>query len=122
MHVQLTTVSVKGENGASLQTLSCTPDGKVVALVAPGRYGSVPAKGSAKPISEIRVFDAEGNPLSAWPLAFTAQSVAVSPSGVIYAAGDGKLAKFDAEGKSLGAAEVPHLAEVLKDQGFEIGD
>ena len=57
---------------AHLLAWSGRADGKVVALVAPGRYGSVPGKGSAKPISEIRVFDAEGNPLSAWPLSFTA--------------------------------------------------
>lgn len=115
-HEQLKTVSVKGENGASLQTLTCTPDGKVVALVAPARHGTVVGKDAAGPISEVRVFDADGNQLSAWPLGFTAQSVAVSPSGIIYVGGDGKLAKFDAEGKSLGAAEVPHLTEVLKDQ------
>lgn len=115
-HEQLKTVSVKGENGASLQTLTCTPDGKVVALVAPGRYVAVVGKDAAQPISEVRIFDAEGEFLTGWPLAFTAQSVAVSPSGVIYVAGDGNLAKFDAKGKSLGATEVPHLAEVLKDQ------
>jgi hypothetical protein len=114
-HEQLKAVSVKGQNGASLQTLASGPDGKIVALVAPPRYGGVPGAAKAKPVSEIRVFDGEGDELAKWPLSFTAQSVAVGPTGTIYVAGDGKLARFDAEGKSLGEAVVPHLAEALGD-------
>ena len=115
-HEQLKAVTVKGENGATLQTLAAGPDGKIVGLVAPGRYGVPRGASQAKPVSEVRVFDGEGTELAKWPLSFTGQSVAVGPTGTIYVAGDGKLAKFDSQGKSLGEAVVPHLAEALKDQ------
>lgn len=114
-HEELTAVKVEGEGGARLQTLSVTPDGKIVGLVAPARYAPIGEVGS-KTASEVQLFDAEGKALTKWTLAFTAQSIGVGPSGVIYVAGDGQLARYAADGKLLGQVEVPHLAEVLKDK------
>lgn len=113
-HEELTAVKVEGEGGARLQTLSVTPDGKIVGLVAPARYAPIGEKGVATP-SEVHLFDAEGKELTKWTLPFTAQSVGVGPDGVIYVAGDGQLARYAADGKLLAQVEVPHLAEVLKD-------
>jgi hypothetical protein len=114
-HEELTAVKVEGEGGARLQTLSVTPDGKIVGLVAPARYAPIGEAGAKTP-SEIHVFDGEGKELTKWTLPFTAQSVGVGPDGVIYAGGDGQLARYDAGGKLLNQVEVPHLAEVLKDK------
>ena len=113
-HEELTAIKVEGEGGATLQTLSATPDGKIVGLVAPARYAPIGEKGKKTP-SAIHLFDAEGKELTKWTLPFTAQSVGVGPDGVIYVAGDGNLARYAADGKLLGQVEVPHLAEVLKD-------
>lgn len=114
-HEELTAVKVEGEGGARLQTLSVTPDGKIVGLVAPARYAPIGEAGTKTP-SEVHLFDAEGKALTKWTLAFTAQSVGVAPSGVIYVAGDGQLARYAPNGKLLDQVEVPHLAEVLKDK------
>ena len=113
-HEELTAVKVEGEGGARLQTLSVTPDGKIVGLVAPARYAPIGEKGKATP-SEIHLFDSEGKELTNWTLPFTAQSVSVSPDGEVYVAGDGQLARYAVDGKLLAQVEVPHLAEVLKD-------
>jgi hypothetical protein len=112
-HVQTKTVSVKGENGTSLQTLAATPDGKVVALVSLSRYG---APATAKSVAEVRVFNEDGSEQTKWPLDFIGQSIGVGPDGAVYVAGDGQVARYSAAGKQLAKLEVPHLAEVLKDQ------
>ncbi|MCI0360977.1 MAG: hypothetical protein L0211_21060 [Planctomycetaceae bacterium] len=115
-HEQIAAVEVKGEEGSTLQTLSCTPDGKIVGLVAPGRYAPIGVTGKSAASSEVRLYSGEGKELQRWSLPFTGQSVGVGPNGTIYVAGDGRLAKYSADGKLLANVEVPHLAEALKDQ------
>jgi hypothetical protein len=112
-HVQSKTVSVRGENGTALQTLAATPDGKVAALVSMPRYGGAAAKNA---VAEVRILTADGAEEAKWPLEFMAQSIGVGPEGSIYVAGDGQVARYSAAGKLLAKAEVPHIAEVLKDQ------
>jgi len=114
-HDTLRTVEVRGESGGKLQTLSATADGKIVCLVGPDRYAVAGATAKAA-ASEIRVLDSEGKELSKWKLNFTGNSVGVAPDGSIYAAGDGRLARFSADGKLLGETELPHLAAALKDK------
>jgi len=115
-HEQVAAVVVKGEQGATLQTLSATPDGKIVGLIAPARHAPIGVSGRTAAPSEIRLFDSEGRQLERWSLSFRGQSVGVGPDGVIYAAGDGRVARYDGQGKLLSDVELPHLAEVLKDQ------
>jgi len=115
-HEQVAAIEVKGEQGSTLQTLSATPDGKIVGLVAPARHAAIGVAGKGPSPSEIRLFSSKGKETQRWSLAFTGQSVGVGPDGTIYVAGDGRLAKYSAEGKLLTEVEVPHLAEVLKDK------
>ncbi len=115
-HDQVAAIVVKGEGGSTLQTLTATPDGKIVCLVAPARHAPIGVAGKGAAPSEIRLFDSEGKETQRWSLPFTGQSVGVGPDGVIYAAGDGRLARYAADGKLLAEIDVPHLAEVLKDQ------
>lgn len=115
-HDQVAAVVVKGQGGSTLQTLSVTPDGQIVGLVAPARYAAIGVAGKRAAASEICLLDSAGQEIRRWTLPFTGQSVSVGPDGVIYAAGDGRLAKYSADGKLLAEVEVPHLAEVLKDQ------
>jgi hypothetical protein len=115
-HEQVAAIEVKGEKGSTLQTLAATPDGKIVGLVAPARYAAIGVAGNGPSPSEIRLFDGEGKELARWSLPFTGQSIGVGPDGTIYAAGDGRMAKFAGDGKLLADIEVPHLAEVLKNQ------
>jgi hypothetical protein len=106
-------IAVKGEDAANqLQTLCLSPDGNVVALVARPRYGPVSESAAT---SEIQVFDPQGNSVRRWKVKFLAQSVNAAPDGSILVAGDGRIARFDKNGRQLALAEVPHLALILKD-------
>jgi len=110
------TVKVTGERGATLQTLAATPDGHVVCLLGPSRYAVVGAPGSTTaPQSEIRLFDREGQEVRRWPVTFTGQSLAVGPTGDIFVAGDGRVARYSADGKLDVEVEVPHIIQLLKD-------
>jgi hypothetical protein len=114
-HETLKTVEVRGESGATLQTLTATTDGKIVCLVGPGRHA--PVGTTTKPAaSEIRVLSSDGAELKQWKLSFTGHSVGAGPDGSIYAAGDGHIARFSADGKLLAETDLPHLAEAMKSQ------
>lgn len=114
-HQLLKTVKVAGERGATLQTLTSTPDGHVVCLLGPSRYAAVGADASQSPQTEVRVFDRDGQEVRRWPVTFTGQSIAVGPQGDVFVAGDGRVARFTAEGKLDVEVEVPHIVQHLKD-------
>ena len=59
---------------------------------------------------EIRVFDPEGKRLRAWTSPVVPEALGVDPAGIVYVAGQGQLAKFDADGKLLLQKESPHAA------------
>jgi hypothetical protein len=117
-HKTVASISVKGFTGSagvpgSLQTICLNTDGKVVALVAPMKPFGTPVKGAT---AEIHLFDADGKFLKNWKVDFHVQSINCGPDGTIYATGDGKLARFDKEGKEIAAAAgLPHIAALLKD-------
>lgn len=113
-HAQKREIRVKGAPGRSLQTLALLPDGKVAALVAPGRHGEDEGNASAT-TSEVRVFDEEGEELAVWSVEFPAQSIGAGPDGSLFVGGDGRLARFSPEGKALETIELPHLKEAVSD-------
>jgi hypothetical protein len=113
-HKVARSVDVKGANGLTLQTLCLDPlSGNVVGLVATPKPFGAPVKGAT---AEVHVFDPSGRPVRNWKVDFHGQSINCGPDGTIYVAGDGKLAKFDKDGKPVGpTAELPHVAGLLKD-------
>jgi hypothetical protein len=113
-HKVVSSVSVKGEKGMTLQTLCLDGKGRVVGLVAPPKPFGAPMKGAS---AEVHLFDADGKPVKNWKVDFHATAVNCGADGSIYVAGDGKLAKFDADGKLVGEiTELPHVAAILKDK------
>lgn len=115
-HQLFKAVKVSGERGATLQTLAATSEGNVVCLIGPSRYAPVgQSESPTAPKSEVRMFDRDGKELRRWSVAFTGQSVAVGPGGEIFVAGDGRVAKFSADGKLDVETEIPHIQELLKD-------
>ena len=117
-HKVAASIDVKGFAGpggipATLQTICMNSDGRVVGLVAAAKPYGAPVNGA---IAEIHLFDADGKPVKNWKVDFHGQSINCGPDGSIYVAGDSKIAKFDKDGKPIGAtAELPHIASLLKD-------
>jgi hypothetical protein len=110
-HKVVDSISVKGEKGMTLQTLCLDGNGRVVGLVAPPKPYGAPVKGAT---AEIHLFDADGKPVEKWNVPFHATAVNCGTDGTIYVAGDGKIAKFDKDGKQIGkTTELPHLTEIL---------
>jgi len=106
-------IDVKGEKGLKLQTLCLDSMGRVVGLVAPPKPFGGPVKGAT---SEVHVFDPAGKPMHNFKVAFHGQAVNAGPDGTVFVAGDGKLAKFDKDGKQVGTTtELPFVADLLKD-------
>src|SRR5205823_11698357 len=91
-------------------------DGKIVGLVGPARYAPIGVEGAAAATSEICLFDREGKELQRWALPFAGQSVGVGADGAIYAAGDGHIARYSADGKLQSQADAPHLAELKNEK------
>ena len=107
-------VKLTGKSGTSLQTLAVDDSGRVLALVAPPRGFSSNQKGVT---SEVHVLDADGKETGVWKVDFHANAVNAGPDGTVYVAGDGKLAKFNKDGKMVGdVTELPFIAEMLKDK------
>lgn len=114
-HEAGTVIAVKGASaGLKLQTLCLDGHDHVVGLVAPDRYGVV--KGSKPTSSEVHVYDADGTKLRGWKVPFVGQAVNVGPDGCVYVGGEGRIAKFDAEGKELANVDLPHVGKVLSDK------
>lgn len=110
-HEQVKEIAVKGEtSGYTLQTLCVDGEGNVVGLVSTGRYGAKPKSGS----SEIQIFAPDGHVVRHWKLDFLGQAVNCGPDGSLYVAGDGRIAKYDKAGKLIVEADLPQVAELLK--------
>lgn len=113
-HTLFKEVKLAGKDGNALQTLAVDGTGRVLALVAPPRDFSQTRAGAT---SEVHVLDPDGKPVGVWPVGFHASAVNAGPDGTVYVAGDGKLARFDKDGKPLGAAvELPFVAAMLRDK------
>lgn len=66
------------------------------------------------PTSEIRMYDAEGKQLAAWPVGFIAEAINLAPGGSIVVGGNGKVARFDATGKKIGEGVSPQMEYISK--------
>ncbi len=107
-------VKLSGKNGNALQTLAVDGTGRVLALVAQPRGFSEPMKAVT---SEIHVLDSEGKNTGVWTVNFHANALNAGSDGTVYVAGDGKLAKFDKDGKMIGEViELPFIVDMLKDK------
>jgi hypothetical protein len=115
-HVQTGEIKIRGNRtGHQLQTFCVNRAGEIFAVVGPARpYGNVKLEGKNNS-AEIRVFDKDGKELRQWTVDFAVSAIAAAPNGNIFVAGNGKIAKFDSEGKVLAEADAPHIAKLLKD-------
>ena len=68
------------------------------------------------PANELLWLDAEGKTIRTVELSFLPAAVNVAPDGVIFVVGDGKIASYSADGKSLSTVDSPHIEAVTKNQ------
>lgn len=114
-HQQSKAVKIEKKGIQSLQTFCVTPQGDLVAVIGPPRYGVQNGK-NAPTTSELQMFDGEGEPLRKWTVDFVAQAVTAAPDGTIIAAGSGQIARFSAEGTLIKQAELQHVKDALGDE------
>jgi hypothetical protein len=105
-------VKVQGASG-SIVGIARGPNDTIVALAGAPRYGRVAGGANG---AEVQIYSAEGKLIRNWKVPFSASAVTSNPAGEIIVAGDGKIAKYDAEGKSLSSVDAPHVANLLKDK------
>lgn len=101
-----------GNSGWQLKAFCTTGEGNLLAIVgAAERYGANvavrPAAGGA-----VCVLDPAGKQLAQWPVEFTPQAIGLAPDGMVYVAGEGKIARFAADGRALGVVRSPHTSEL----------
>jgi hypothetical protein len=114
-HEKASEISIASKDGKlKLQTLTADKNGNVLGLVGAPRYFDPSEKNS--PVAEVHVYDADGKKVRDFSVGFNGQSLNTAPDGTIFVAGDGKLGKFSADGKSLGTVALPHIEELLKDK------
>lgn len=113
-HHQTQRVKIDKKGGNGLQTFCVTSTGELVAVVGPPRYGAQSNRGNT-PLSELQLFDGDGNFLRKWTVDFGVQAVTSSPDGTILAAGNGQVAKFNSEGELVKQVELQHVKESLGD-------
>lgn len=113
-HKLLTSVEVKRSAVGSLQTLCTDTDGRILGLVAQAKPYNAPLKGAT---AEVHVFAPDGKPVTSYKVPFHGHSINCAPDGTVYVAGDGKVARFDKDGKMLGEpAELPHVTQILENK------
>lgn len=111
-HKLLKEVKLVGKGGNSLQTIGVDATGRILALVAQPRGFSQSQKNVT---SEIHVLDSDGKAVDVWTVKFHANAVNAGPDGTVYVAGDGKVARFDKDGKMIGdVTDLPFIADMLK--------
>ena len=117
-HRQATSVALRDSgSGATLQDFCLDRNGMVVALLAKnsalGTIGKLAGQDATK--SQVRILDRDGKLVRNWDVDFAAQAINCAPDGSIYVAGNGRVANFDSEGKSLRQEDAPQVA-LLKDE------
>jgi len=65
---------------------------------------------------QIQIADEQGNILQVWNVDVKPEAVSVASDGTILVGGEGKLFRFDAEGKLLHHAASPHAESLMNDK------
>ena len=84
---------------------------RLTSLCLHGNGNLLACDGGAK---QIKVINPAGEQVDAMKLDFAPEAIEVAADGTIYCGGEGKLARLDAAGKVLGAAEIPELSALAE--------
>jgi len=115
-HRQIKTIDLNDiQAGARLQDFCVRPDGTVVALVAGappiGDTGADDVDGgNSASASQVCILDSQGELKHKWNVSFVGQAIATGADGSVYVGGNGRLARFDAQGERLAETAAPQIA------------
>lgn len=134
-HKQKQIVKVaNSSDGQKLEDFCIDRDGKILALLGPigpgddemvfgdeddnsllgaaSRLFSSKKKKTPKFECAIHVYDSEGKLTEKWPVGFSGQAINTAPDGSIVVGGNGRVARFDVNGKKLLEAESPQMTYI----------
>ncbi len=103
-HQQVGVIEILADHPMQINAFCLNAQGQIVAACGDGP-------------GEIRVTDDRGKVLRSWRIEVKPEAVSVAPDGSVLVGGEGKLFRFDSQGKQLSVSESPH-AERLR-QGSE---
>ena len=92
------------------------PEDMVVAIAGPARGAMTVAPSKNKDAAEIQIYSKDGDLVRKFTVEFAATAAATTPTGDLLIAGDGKIARFDAQGKQIACTDAPHVANLLNDR------
>ena len=107
----------EGNEGLELKDFCLTRDGQVLTLVGPAGVCARIIRGAAvaKGDTEVRLFNAAGEPIKQWKVDFAAEAVNIAPDGSVFLGGAGKVAKYRLDGTQLAIGEAPQMGKLLAD-------
>ena len=117
-HKQVRIISLPSDEEPSVMHTFCLDDGGRILAACGGTRTSfvrTAEKTEIKTIeepAEIRVISPEGKLLKTLGLDFGPSAINVDDEGTIYVAGNGRVAKLNAEGEVLAAADAPQVAKL----------
>eukprot|EP00913_Durusdinium_trenchii_P028487 g26715.t1 len=113
-HEQVSLIkATEGARSLKLNTFCIDKKGNILAGCNAG-FGT---SGSGKGV--VRVFNGDGKLLRSWNVPVNAEAINVAPDGTVLVAGNGKLLRYNTEGKQIHEAAAPHYAH-LKSGGDEL--
>lgn len=110
-HRQLRTIKPMLEGDpVDLRTFLVDRGGRVLACVNLRNSVDADAESSGA-TAGILVMNNQGLTLDWWPLEISPGGIALSPTGDVFVAGDGKVLRLDASGKVQASAPLPHIGD-----------
>jgi hypothetical protein len=113
------------ETKSRLFSFCMSPDQKLYCLLKPSTSPyeiqivdgkRVKSEQTKEASPEVVVLNLEGEELQRWSVGFKPDRITTTVTGEVFVGGAGKLAKFSPQGKQLLEVDLPHIAEVLKDE------
>lgn len=117
-HKQVSIVSVANTaKGEKLEDFCVDSKGRILALLGPANNAGIPVPTLTNESREkfdcaIHVYEADGKLVAKWPVGFSGQAINTAPDGTVVVGGDGRVARFDADGKKLAEGESPQMSYI----------
>jgi hypothetical protein len=127
-HEQTKVIEVgKDADGKPLHTFCMNRDGNILAGCGGNRteFDYVGGASRSKEIveqGEIRIYSPAGELVDVWNVDVTPRAIAVAPDGMIFVAGQGRMAKLNVKGETVLVADTPLVRNYKQEKAKEEAD